>query len=126
MSVSYNAYVTIVLIYTYVYKGIDIKMNTTSWIESMVVYKPKIKFNCYVFLLHYLIIFCTQRYLAGGNWQIRRIVGYSRKFSLPIFTDRLKMYLAYALTVVYSPNFSSPTAFTIWFAKIFPCQIFLQ
>ena len=27
------------------------------------------------------------------------------KFSLPIFTDALKMYLAYALTVAYSSNF---------------------
>ena len=34
------------------------------------------------------------------------------KISSPIFTDTLKMYLAYALTVAYSPSFSSPIAFT--------------
>ena len=30
----------------------------------------------------------------------------------PIFTNTPKMYLAYAVTVAYSPNFSSPNAFT--------------
>ena len=43
------------------------------------------------------------------NW---RIMSYLPKFSSPIFTDTLKMYLAYALTVAYLPNFSSPIAFT--------------
>ena len=32
-------------------------------------------------------------------------VSYSPKFSSPISTDKLKMYLAYALNVAYSPNF---------------------
>ena len=34
------------------------------------------------------------------------------KFSSPIFTDTLKIYLAYALILAYSPNFSLPIAFT--------------
>ena len=34
------------------------------------------------------------------------------KFSSPIFTDTLKMYLTYALTVAYWPDFSLPIAFT--------------
>ena len=33
-----------------------------------------------------------------------------KKFSSPIFTDTPKMYLAYALTVTYLPNSSSPIA----------------
>ena len=43
--------------------------------------------------------------LAGENWWIWQIVSCSPKFSSPIFTDTPKMYLAYALTVAYSPNF---------------------
>ena len=39
----------------------------------------------------------------GGNLANRE------QFASPIFTDTLKMY---ALTVAYSPNFSSPIAFT--------------
>ena len=34
------------------------------------------------------------------------------------------MYLGYALTVAYSPNFSLPKLLPVWSAKIFPCQIF--
>ena len=34
-------------------------------------------------------------------------MSYSPKFSSPVFTDTLKMYLAITLTVAYSPNFSS-------------------
>ena len=41
-----------------------------------------------------------------GRGQIWCIMIYSPKFSPPIFTDTLKTYLAYALTVAYSPNFS--------------------
>ena len=51
-------------------------------------------------------------------------MSYLPKFSSPILTDTSKKFLAYALTVAYLPNFSSPIAFIIWFAKIFPCQIF--
>ena len=35
-----------------------------------------------------------------------------------------EMYLAYALTVAYSPKFSSPIAFTCKVHQYFPCQIF--
>ena len=48
------------------------------------------------------------------KWQI---MSYSLKFSLPIFTDTSKMYLTYALTVAYLPNFSSPIAL------IFACTV---
>ena len=34
------------------------------------------------------------------------------KISSPVFTDIQKAYMAYALTVANSPNFSSPIAFT--------------
>ena len=51
-------------------------------------------------------------------------MSYSPKFSLPIFTDAWKMYMAYALTVAYSPNFSLPIAFTCMVCQNFPCQIF--
>ena len=40
--------------------------------------------------------------LVGKNWSI---VNYSPKFSLPIFTDTPKMYLAYALTVAHHQIF---------------------
>ena len=58
--------------------------------------------------------YCTREILAGEKW---RIVSYSLS---PIFTDTPKMYLTYALTVVYSPNFSSPTAFTCMVCQDFP------
>ena len=60
----------------------------------------------------------------GKNWRIWQIISYSPRFSLPIFTDTPKMYLAYTLTVRYLPKFSSPIALPLWFAKIFPRQIF--
>ena len=60
------------------------------------------------------------KYLVGGNWRIWWIVSYSPKFSWPIFTDTSKMYLAYALTVAYSPNFSSPIPFTCTVCQNFP------
>ena len=51
-------------------------------------------------------------------------------FALPIFTDTLKMYLAYALTVAYSLNISSPIAFNCTYgspkissAKIVLCMV---
>ena len=37
-----------------------------------------------------------------------------------IFTDTRKIYMAYALTVAYSPNFSSPIAFTCMVHQNFP------
>ena len=45
---------------------------------------------------------------------------HSPKFSSPIFTVTLKMYLAYTLTVAYLLNFSSPIALPVWFA---PCPL---
>ena len=44
------------------------------------------------------------------------------------YSDTPKMYLEYALTVTYSPNFSSPIAYTCIVhqtspAKIFPCTV---
>ena len=47
------------------------------------------------------------------------------KIFLQIVTDTPKMYLAYALTVAYLPNFSSPIAFTGMVCQKFPCQNFL-
>ena len=52
-------------------------------------------------------------------------MSHSPKFSLPIFIDIPKMYFLYALILAYSPNFSSPIAFTcVWFIKNFPHQNF--
>ena len=60
-----------------------------------------------------ITVYRTQENFGRGkNWQIWQIVSYSPKFFSPIFTDTLKMYLAYALTVAYSPNFSSLIALT--------------
>ena len=63
----------------------------------------------------------------GNNWRIWQIVSYLPKFSSPIFTDTPKMYLAYKLTVAYSPNFSLPIAFTcvVCPAKNFPCVVYI-
>ena len=59
------------------------------------------------------------------GWQIWQIMSYPPQFSSPIFTDTPKMYLAYELTVAYSPNFPCQQAFLpVWFAKNFPHQIF--
>ena len=44
-------------------------------------------------------------------------------FSLTSFTDTLKMYLAYALTVTYLPIFPCHTSY--WFTKISPAKILL-
>ena len=53
-----------------------------------------------------------EKFGQGENRQIWQIVNYSLKFSSPILTDTLKIYLAYALTVAYLSNFSLPMAFT--------------
>ena len=59
--------------------------------------------------------------LAGEKLQIMHmIMSHSPKFSSPIFTDTPKLYLAYALTVAYSPNFSLPIAFICMACQIFP------
>ena len=56
--------------------------------------------------------------VALRNSQVRKKVLAEEKlanhelFSSPIFTDTPKMYLAFALTLVYSPNFSLPMALT--------------
>ena len=58
--------------------------------------------------------YCTQENLGREKLVNREL------FAMSIFTDAPKMYLAYALTVAYSPNFSSPIPFTgnIWRGKI--------
>ena len=64
-----------------------------------------------------VIYYCTwENFGRRKHW---RIVSNLPKF----LTDTLKMYLAYTLTVAYSPNFSSPIILPLWFTKIFPCQI---
>ena len=55
-----------------------------------------------------------------GKYLVGQIMSYSPKLSSPIFTDTPKMYLAYALTVAYSPNFSLPIAFTCTVRQTFP------
>ena len=52
---------------------------------------------------------CVGKFWQEKNW---RIVNYLPKKSSPIFTDTPKIYLAYALTLAYLLNFSSPIAFT--------------
>ena len=65
----------------------------------------------------YNICVCFYKYhtqeIFGGekNW---RIMSYLPKFSSPIFTDTLKMYLAYALTVAYSQIFPHPNSFYLY------------
>ena len=65
-------------------------------------------------LLRGLQYYCCLIPYTGNLWwgKFWQIVSYSPKFSSPIFTGTLKMYLAYALTVAYLPNFSLPIAFT--------------
>ena len=54
----------------------------------------------------FLYICRTQENFARvKSRQIWQIISYLPKFSLPVVTDTPKMYLAYALTVVYSANF---------------------
>ena len=52
---------------------------------------------------------------------------YSPKFSSLIFTDTLKMYLAYALIVAYSPNFclpiDLPEGYFLFTSSIVICKI---
>ena len=43
---------------------------------------------------------------------------------MPVSTDKLKMYLAYALNVAYSPNLSRQWLLPVWFSKISPANIF--
>ena len=71
-----------------------------------------------------LYMVCTWEIFGEGkNWWI---MSYLPKFSSSIFTDTLKMYLAYALTVAYLPKFSLPIAFTCTVCqKIFPAKHFL-
>ena len=52
--------------------------------------------------------------------EICQIMSYLPKFSLPIFTYTVKMYLAYALTLASSPKFSLPTAFPCMVRQNFP------
>ena len=58
-------------------------------------------------------------------WEkLANLASYSPIFSSPLFTDTPKMYLTYALTVAYSPNFSLPIAFTCMVRRNFPPPIF--
>ena len=66
----------------------------------------------------------------GKNWQIWGIVSYLFICLANIhrYTENVFGILAYALTVAYSPNFSSPVAFTCMVcqnspAKYFPCIV---
>ena len=57
------------------------------------------------------------KYLAGEK--LVNLV--NRELLAKIFLSNIhKMYLAYALTVAYSPNFSSPIAFTCMVRQNFP------
>ena len=70
-------------------------------------------------LLVFMHVQYTGKFGAGQIWWI---MSYSPKCSSPIFTDTL----AYALTVAYSPHFSSPLAFTCMVHQNFPLpNIFL-
>ena len=62
---------------------------------------------------------CSKLYLVGEKLANYELFD-SPKFFSPIFTDTPKMYMAYALTVAYSPNFSSPIAFTCMVHQNFP------
>ena len=70
---------------------------------------------------------CTahrENFGRGKGWRIWRIMSHLPKFSLPIFTDTLKRYLAYAITVTYSPIFSSPIPLTCMIHQNFPLPKF--
>ena len=60
----------------------------------------------------------------GKFWHVANHELYLPKFSSPIFKDTLKMYLAYKLTVAYSPNLPLPKAFTCVAYQNYPRQIF--
>ena len=64
------------------------------------------------------------KYLAGEKLANLVNCEVFTRISSPIFTDTLKLYLACALTVAYSPNFSSPITFTCTVSQNFPRQIF--
>ena len=61
-----------------------------------------------------LIMYRTQEIFGR-----RKIGKFEPKFSSPIFIDTPKMYLSYAVTVAYSPNFSLSIAFTCTVHQIF-------
>ena len=85
------------------------------WLESVKNVKiPRQNLPLYGNLL-YMGIFWWGKFGKFGG-----IASYSPKISSPIFIDTLKMYLAYALTLTYSPNFSSPIAFTDMVRQKFP------
>ena len=73
-------------------------------------------------IMHYRT---QENFGRGKNWWIWQIVSYSPKFSPPIFTDTLKMYLAYALTVTHSPNFLS-NSFYLYCLPKFPLPNFFH
>ena len=65
--------------------------------------------------------YCTWENFGGEKIsEIWQIMSYFPKFSLPIFTYTVKMYLAYALTLASSPKFSLPIAFTCMVRQNFP------
>ena len=63
----------------------------------------------------------TGKFWWGKTWRIWQIMSYLLKFSSSVFTDTPKIYLAYVLTVAFLPKF---LLLPVWFAKLFPCQIF--
>ena len=76
----------------------------------------------YINMFVCILISCTVhgKIVVGKNWRIWQIMSYSPKFSSLIFTDTWKTYMAYALTVAYLPNFSSPIAYTYMLFQNFP------
>ena len=71
--------------------------------------------NCAYAVVNVTIFICYSvrgKILMGKNWWIWRIMSYLPKYSSQVFRYTPKMYLAYALSVAYLPNFSLPIAFS--------------
>ena len=62
-------------------------------------------------------LYCTRENFSGRKLANRELF---TKIFLASIHRHTEMYLAYALTVAYSPNFSSPIAFTCMVHKNFP------
>ena len=65
-------------------------------------------------------IYRTREIFDGGKLVKLANHEYLPKFSLPIFTDIPTVYLAYALTVAYLPNFILANSFTCTVYQNFP------
>ena len=77
------------------------------------------KLHTYIVCMYVIIYYHTQENFGRGEFG-KLIVSHSPKFSLPRFADTWKPYMAYALTVAYSPNFSLPIDFTYMVRQNFP------